>query len=58
MLGVLGGRTDNPHPPCRYLLRVTVAGKGMAPDVKKDFPFWVRNYEGPGDEAPPIKVRR
>ena len=40
----------------RYLLRVTVTGKGMVPDTKRDFPFWVRNYEAPTNEPPPIKV--
>lgn len=41
---------------CRYLLRVTVTGKGMVADTKKDFPFWVRNYDVPADAAPPIKM--
>ncbi|KAI8476921.1 MAG: subunit of retromer complex, partial [Monoraphidium minutum] len=41
---------------CRYLLRVCVSGKGMAPDTKKDFPFWVRNYDVAAEEAPPIKM--
>jgi hypothetical protein len=40
----------------RYLLRVTVTGKGMVTDTKRDVPFWVRNYELPPDEAPPIKM--
>jgi hypothetical protein len=52
--------TDHPatHPPQRYLLRVTVTGKGMVADTKRDFPFWVRNYGEHEEEAPPIKVRR
>lgn len=41
---------------CRYLLRVTLTGKGMGTDTKKDAPFWVRNYDVPPDEAPPIKM--
>jgi hypothetical protein len=41
---------------CRYLLRVTVTGKGMVADTKRDFPLWVRNYEAPPDDAPPIKM--
>eukprot|EP00878_Enallax_costatus_P002454 GHUV01002633.1.p1 GENE.GHUV01002633.1~~GHUV01002633.1.p1 ORF type:complete len:335 (+),score=99.67 GHUV01002633.1:291-1295(+) len=41
---------------CRYLLRVTMTGKGMVTDTKKDAPFWVRNYELPPEEAPPIKM--
>ena len=41
---------------CRYLLRVRVTGKGMVADTKRDAPFWVRNYDAPGAEAPPIKV--
>ncbi|GBF91273.1 vacuolar sorting-associated protein [Raphidocelis subcapitata] len=41
---------------CRYLLRVTVTGKGMVADTKKDFPFWVRNYDVHEEEAPPIKM--
>jgi len=41
---------------CRYLLRVTVSGKGMFPDTKRDVSFWVRNFESPPDEAPPIKM--
>ncbi|KIY94433.1 hypothetical protein MNEG_13528 [Monoraphidium neglectum] len=40
---------------CRYLLRVTVSGKGMVADTRKDFPFWVRNYDVAAEEAPPIK---
>jgi hypothetical protein len=40
----------------RYLLRVTMTGKGMVSDTKKDAPFWVRNYDTPPDEAPPIKM--
>lgn len=42
--------------PPRYLLRVTMTGKGMVSDTKKDAPFWVRNYDTPPDEAPPIKM--
>ncbi|WIA10000.1 hypothetical protein OEZ85_010212 [Tetradesmus obliquus] len=41
---------------CRYLLRVSMTGKGMGSDTKKDAPFWVRNYDVPPDEAPPIKM--
>lgn len=41
---------------CRYLLRVTMTGKGMVTDTKKDAPFWVRNYDVPPEEAPPIKM--
>lgn len=40
----------------RYLLRVTVTGKGMVTDTKREAPFWVRNYELPPEEAPPIKM--
>jgi hypothetical protein len=35
---------------------VTVTGKGMVADTKKDYPFWVRNYDVAAEEAPPIKV--
>ncbi len=42
--------------PCRYLLRVTVTGKGMTADSKRDLPFWVRNYDLPPEAVPPIKV--
>lgn len=45
-----------PLLPCRYLLRVTMTGKGMGTDTKKDAPFWVRNYDIPPEEAPPIKM--
>ena len=45
-------------PARRYLLRVTVSGKGMTADTKKEFPFWVRNYETPTEAAAPIKVLR
>lgn len=42
---------------CRYLLRVTVTGKGMVTDTKKEFPFWVRNYDKPAtDPSAPIKL--
>ncbi|KAF6257338.1 vacuolar protein sorting-associated protein 26-domain-containing protein [Scenedesmus sp. NREL 46B-D3] len=41
---------------CRYLLRVSMTGKGMGTDSKKDAPFWVRNYDLPPEEAPPIKM--
>lgn len=41
----------------RYLLRVSVVGKGMTPDSKRDFPIWVRNYEKLHQAADPIKVR-
>ncbi|PNG99332.1 Vacuolar protein sorting-associated protein 26, partial [Tetrabaena socialis] len=40
---------------CRYLLRVTVLGKGMTPDSKRDFPIWIRNYEKLHEAAAPIK---
>jgi hypothetical protein len=33
-----------------------MTGKGMVSDTKKDAPFWVRNYDTPPDEAPPIKM--
>lgn len=42
--------------PHRYLLRVTVLGKGITPDSKRDFPIWVRNYEKLHEAAAPIKV--
>lgn len=45
-----------PRLACRYLLRVTMTGKGMGTDTKKDAPFWVRNYDVPPEEAPPIKM--
>ena len=35
---------------------MTVSGKGMFPDTKRDVSFWVRNFESPPDEAPPIKM--
>ncbi len=41
---------------CRYLLRVTVVGKGMTPDSRRDFPIWVRNYEKLHEATAPIKV--
>ncbi|EFJ42180.1 hypothetical protein VOLCADRAFT_77226 [Volvox carteri f. nagariensis] len=41
---------------CRYLLRVTVVGKGMTPDSKRDFPLWVRNYEKLHEATVPIKM--
>jgi hypothetical protein len=41
---------------CRYLLRVTVTGKGMTQDSRRDFNIWVTNYEEPSDAAAPIKV--
>lgn len=43
-------------PGCRYLLRVSMTGKGMVTDTKKDAPFWVRNFDVPPEEAPPIKM--
>lgn len=43
---------------CRYLVKVTVTGKGMVPDSRKEASFWVRNYEEPSEAAAPIKVRR
>lgn len=33
-----------------------MTGKGMVTDTKKDASFWVRNYDIPPDEAPPIKM--
>jgi len=33
-----------------------MTGKGMVTDTKKDVSFWVRNYDTPPDEAPPIKM--
>jgi hypothetical protein len=47
-----------PAARCRYLLRVTVTGKGMAPDSRRDFPVWVTNYEEASEPGPPIKARR
>lgn len=44
------------HAHRRYLLRVTVLGKGMTPDSKRDFPLWVRNYEKLHEATTPIKV--
>lgn len=44
--------------PDRYLLRVTVS-RGYGASITKDFPFWVRNYSPPPEDAdnlPPIKV--
>ncbi|GIL50500.1 hypothetical protein Vafri_6639 [Volvox africanus] len=41
---------------CRYLLRVTVVGKGMTPDSRRDFPIWVRNYEKLHEPTVPIKM--
>ena len=35
------------------MLRVTVVGKGMVPDTKRDFPFWVRNSEPAALPPPP-----
>lgn len=43
---------------CRYLLRVSVTGKGMTPDSKRDFNIWVTNYEQASEAAAPIKVRQ
>ncbi|GFH07967.1 subunit of retromer complex, partial [Haematococcus lacustris] len=42
---------------CRYLLRVTVTGKGMTQDSRRDFNLWVTNFEEPAMAAAPIKVR-
>ncbi|GAB4813587.1 hypothetical protein N2152v2_000633 [Parachlorella kessleri] len=39
----------------RYLLRVTVT-RGLGQSVVRDFPFWVRNYEQPPEQGPPIKM--
>jgi hypothetical protein len=33
-----------------------MTGKGMVTDTKKDAPFWVRNFDVPPEEAPPIKM--
>ncbi len=41
---------------CRYLLRVTVTGKGMQPDSKREFNIWVTNFEEANESAAPIKV--
>ncbi len=35
---------------------MTVLGKGMTPDSKRDFPLWVRNYEKLHEATTPIKV--
>lgn len=40
----------------RYILKVTVSGKGMTPDSKKESQIWVRNYEAAPAAAPPIKM--
>lgn len=46
-----------PAVRCRYLIKVTVTGKGMTPDSKSEAPFWVRNYEEAVTEvSPPIKM--
>lgn len=37
-------------------MRVTVTGKGITPDCKKDSAFWVRNYEAMHEATAPIKV--
>lgn len=39
----------------RYLLRVTVS-RGLGQSVVRDFPFWVRNYDQPPEQGPPIKA--
>ncbi|KAJ9505457.1 hypothetical protein QJQ45_026137, partial [Haematococcus lacustris] len=41
---------------CRYLLRVTVTGKGMTQDSRRDFNLWVTNFEEPAMAAAPIKM--
>jgi len=42
---------------CRYLLRVTVVGKGINQSNVKDFQFWVRNYnEVPRVEDATVKM--
>eukprot|EP00199_Chlamydomonas_sp_CCMP681_P000650 CAMPEP_0119107076 /NCGR_PEP_ID=MMETSP1180-20130426/7935_1 /TAXON_ID=3052 ORGANISM="Chlamydomonas cf sp, Strain CCMP681" /NCGR_SAMPLE_ID=MMETSP1180 /ASSEMBLY_ACC=CAM_ASM_000741 /LENGTH=500 /DNA_ID=CAMNT_0007092509 /DNA_START=118 /DNA_END=1620 /DNA_ORIENTATION=- len=41
---------------CRYLLRVSVTGKGMAPDARREFNIWVTNYEEASEAAAPIKM--
>jgi hypothetical protein len=33
-----------------------MTGKGMVADTKKDASFWVRNFDTPPEEAPPIKM--
>lgn len=48
--------TNIPHN--RYFMRVTVTGKGITPDCKKDSAFWVRNYEALHEATAPIKVGR
>ena len=40
----------------RYMLRVTVVGKGINANVVKDFQFWVRNYDPPEEEDENTKV--
>ena len=41
----------------RYLLRVTIRGKGLQQNCVKDFPFWVRNYEvSAADDLQNIKM--
>ncbi|KAG1668632.1 hypothetical protein FOA52_002485 [Chlamydomonas sp. UWO 241] len=41
---------------CRYLVKVTVTGKGMIPDSKSDTGMWVRNYEEVSEAGAPIKM--
>ncbi|MEW5305273.1 MAG: hypothetical protein WDW36_007826 [Sanguina aurantia] len=45
-----------PNVRCRYFMRVTVTGKGITPDCKKDSAFWVRNYEAMHEATAPIKM--
>lgn len=42
---------------CRYLVKVTVTGKGMTPDSRTETNIWVRNYEEVSTEITvPIKM--
>ena len=42
----------------RYIVKVTVTGKGMTPDSRGETGIWIRNYEEVSTApAAPIKVR-
>uniref|UniRef100_A0A7R9VN17 Vacuolar protein sorting-associated protein 26 n=1 Tax=Chlamydomonas euryale TaxID=1486919 RepID=A0A7R9VN17_9CHLO len=41
---------------CRYLIKVSVTGKGMTPDSKSESGLWVRNYEEVSEAGTPIKM--
>ena len=44
-------------PLRRYIVKVTVTGKGMMPDSRSETGIWVRNYEEVSTAlAAPIKV--